>query len=252
MEGLAAWEVAWEEAWEEEEEEPPKQTTQTTQDTQDTQNTQNTKPRVPLAPSGASHTQRPPLEARDARPSLTSDANGRKPPTPASQSVREIRILPKLALWIASIMCKSPLHGFIAALPKVEQHLHIEGTLEPELLFALADKNGIALPDDPVYASPETLRERYQNFTCLDDFLHYYYLGMSVLVTEADYETLAWAYFEKAARDKVLHAEVFFDPQAHTARGSSPSPSSTSSASCATCRCPSPTPSSTPCWIAAT
>lgn len=116
-------------------------------------------------------------------------------------------------------MCKSTLHGFIAALPKVEQHLHIEGTLEPELLFSLAEKNGIALPDDPVYASPQTLRERYQNFTCLDDFLHYYYLGMSVLITEADYETLAWAYFEKAARDKVLHAEVFFDPQAHTARG---------------------------------
>ncbi|KAI5458135.1 hypothetical protein BGZ63DRAFT_363293 [Mariannaea sp. PMI_226] len=116
-------------------------------------------------------------------------------------------------------MCKSPLHDLVVSLPKVEQHLHIEGSLEPELLFTLAEKNGIKLPDDPVYASPETLRDRYQRFTCLDDFLHNYYLGMSVLITESDYETLAWAYFEKAARDKVRHAEIFFDPQAHTARG---------------------------------
>lgn len=116
-------------------------------------------------------------------------------------------------------MCKSPLHEFLTSLPKVEQHLHIEGTLEPELLFQLAKKNNITLPEDPVYASPETLHERYQVFTCLDDFLHYYYLGVSVLITEDDFETLAWAYFVKAAEQKVRHAEVFFDPQAHTARG---------------------------------
>ncbi|CAM1510470.1 Fc.00g008050.m01.CDS01 [Cosmosporella sp. VM-42] len=116
-------------------------------------------------------------------------------------------------------MCKSPLHDLLISIPKVEQHLHIEGTLEPELLFELARKSNVALPDDPVYASPETLHERYQQFTCLDDFLHYYYLGMSVLITEADFETLAWAYFVKAAKQKVRHAEVFFDPQAHIARG---------------------------------
>ncbi|KAF4977568.1 hypothetical protein FZEAL_5939 [Fusarium zealandicum] len=116
-------------------------------------------------------------------------------------------------------MCKSPLHDFLIALPKVEQHLHIEGTLEPELLFSLASKNGITLPDDPAYVSPETLRERYGCFTCLDDFLHYYYLGMSVLISEHDFETLAWSYFCKAAGENVRHAEIFFDPQAHTARG---------------------------------
>lgn len=116
-------------------------------------------------------------------------------------------------------MCKSPLHELLISLPKVEQHLHIEGTLEPELLFELAAKNNVSLPDDPVYASAEVLHERYQQFTCLDDFLHYYYLGMGVLITESDFETLAWAYFVKAAGQNVRHAEVFFDPQAHTARG---------------------------------
>ena len=116
-------------------------------------------------------------------------------------------------------MCKTPLHDFLTALPKVEQHLHIEGTLEPELLFELAAKNNVSLPDDPVYASAETLHARYQNFTCLDDFLHYYYLGVGVLITASDFETLAWNYFVKAAGQNVRHAEVFFDPQAHTARG---------------------------------
>lgn len=116
-------------------------------------------------------------------------------------------------------MCKSPLHDFLVALPKIEQHLHIEGTLEPELLFDLAAKNNISLPQDAVYSSPKTLRERYANFTCLDDFLHYYHLGMSVLITQADFETLAWAYSVRAAGENVRHAEIFFDPQAHTARG---------------------------------
>lgn len=119
-------------------------------------------------------------------------------------------------------MCKSsssPIHNFLHALPKVEQHLHVEGTLEPELLFELAAKNGVTLPDDPVYASPSSLRERYGRFSCLDDFLHYYYLGVSVLVGADDFERLAWTYFAKAAEQNVRHAEVFFDPQAHTARG---------------------------------
>lgn len=116
-------------------------------------------------------------------------------------------------------MCNSQFHSFLKALPKVEQHLHIEGTLEPELLFSLAEKNGIKLPEDPVYESADKLRERYGRFTCLDDFLHYYYLGMSVLITENDFETLAYQYFQRAASEKVRHAEIFFDPQAHTARG---------------------------------
>ncbi|KAI9170939.1 adenosine deaminase protein [Paramyrothecium foliicola] len=115
-------------------------------------------------------------------------------------------------------MCNSPLHGLLVSLPKVEHHLHIEGTLEPELLFSLAAANGVVLPEDPAYASAEALLARYARFTSLD-FLGYYYAGMAVLVRAADFETLAWRYFERAAAHRVRHAEVFFDPQAHTARG---------------------------------
>jgi adenosine deaminase len=118
-------------------------------------------------------------------------------------------------------MCQTELHDFVAALPKVEQHLHIEGTLEPEMLFALAAKNGVALPSTPDYASPQALRARYARFASLDDFLGFYYRGMSALVEAADFEALAWAYLERAASagNRVRHAEIFFDPQAHTARG---------------------------------
>lgn len=116
-------------------------------------------------------------------------------------------------------MCKSPLHSLLTAIPKVEHHLHIEGTLEPSLLFSLARRNAIALPSDPAYASVDSLLGRYAHFTSLDDFLHYYYLGMSVLVRPADFEELAWAYLVRASGEKVRHAEIFFDPQAHTARG---------------------------------
>ncbi len=91
------------------------------------------------------------------------------------------------------------------------------------MLFALAERNGVALPDpsteDPSFESEATLLARYRRFTSLDDFLHYYFIGMSVLVTPADFEALAYAYFARAAADGVRHAEVFFDPQAHTARG---------------------------------
>ncbi|KAI8959556.1 adenosine deaminase [Daldinia sp. FL1419] len=117
-------------------------------------------------------------------------------------------------------MCNTSLREFLAALPKVEHHVHLEGSLDPELLFELAAKNNIALPsDDPAFASPECLRERYEHFQNLDDFLNYYYIGMSVLIDEADFEALAYAYFSKAASQNVRHAEVFFDPQAHTCRG---------------------------------
>lgn len=120
-------------------------------------------------------------------------------------------------------MCKSPLHPFLLQLPKVEHHLHLEGSLSPELLFHLAHKNAVRLPSsslDPAFASPSTLHERYQDFTSLDDFLHYYYIGFSVLVTVSDFEELSYAYLSRAAREaNVKHAEVFFDPQVHVARG---------------------------------
>jgi adenosine deaminase len=100
------------------------------------------------------------------------------------------------------------------ALPKAELHLHIEGTFEPELIFALADRNGITLP----YPSVEALRSAYE-FTDLQSFLDLYYAAMNVLRTEADFADLADAYFARARAQGVVHAELFFDPQAHVARG---------------------------------
>ncbi len=103
---------------------------------------------------------------------------------------------------------------FIQSLPKAELHLHIEGTLEPELMLALAERNGIKLP----YDSVEALRAAY-DFGNLQDFLDLYYQGMSVLQAEQDYYDLTWAYLERAAAENVRHAEIFFDPQGHTERG---------------------------------
>ncbi|KAF3811895.1 Adenine deaminase [Colletotrichum gloeosporioides] len=118
-------------------------------------------------------------------------------------------------------MCNDKLHDFLVDLPKCEHHIHIEGSLGPELLFRLAEQNNISLPSDkdPAFASVEALYERYRNFTSLDDFLHYYFIGFSVLLTVTDFEKLGYAYFEKANLQGVRHAEVFFDPQAHTSRG---------------------------------
>ncbi|KAK1964854.1 adenosine deaminase [Colletotrichum sublineola] len=118
-------------------------------------------------------------------------------------------------------MCKGGLHDFLVDLPKCEHHIHIEGSLGPELLFQLAAQNGIPLPvdRDPAFASVESLYQRYRNFTSLDDFLQYYFIGFSVLLTAADFEELGYAYFAKAHSQNVRHAEVFFDPQAHTSRG---------------------------------
>ena len=118
-------------------------------------------------------------------------------------------------------MCNSPLHPLIQALPKCEHHIHIEGALTPALLFELASRNHIELPtDDAAYKSETALRERYnQGFASLDAFLKYYYFAMSALVTSADFEDLAWSYFQKAHQDGVVHAEVFFDSQAHILRG---------------------------------
>lgn len=106
------------------------------------------------------------------------------------------------------------LEGFIAGLPKAELHLHVEGTLEPELMVELARRNGVAIP----YRSVEEVRAAYR-FSSLQDFLDIYYQGMSALREEEDFYDLAWAYFERAHRQSVLHAEIFFDPQAHTRRG---------------------------------
>ena len=103
---------------------------------------------------------------------------------------------------------------FITRLPKCELHVHIEGTLEPELKFVLAERNGMELP----YASAEEMRAAYQ-FDDLASFLASYYEGMGVLQTEPDFYDLAWAYLTKASEQGVHYAEIFFDPQAHTSRG---------------------------------
>ena len=120
-------------------------------------------------------------------------------------------------------MCQSSsIHQFLHDLPKCEHHLHIEGSLSPSLLFRLAKTNKVPLPDadlDPSFASPEALEARYERFTSLNDFLHYYFIGMSVLITASDFESLAYEYFTRARNDGVHHAEIFFDPQAHTHRG---------------------------------
>jgi adenosine deaminase len=102
----------------------------------------------------------------------------------------------------------------IRRLPKAELHLHIEGSLEPELMFALAKRNKIALP----FATVEALRSAYA-FSRLQDFLDIYYQGAGVLVMEEDFHDLAMAYFRAAHSDGVVHAEIFFDPQTHTVRG---------------------------------
>jgi adenosine deaminase len=104
--------------------------------------------------------------------------------------------------------------ALIDRLPKAELHLHIEGSLEPELLFALAERNGVAIP----FANVEEVRAAY-SFSNLQDFLDIYYQGMSVLLTEQDFYDLTWAYLTRAAADTVRHVEIFFDPQGHTTRG---------------------------------
>ncbi|MGE4241136.1 adenosine deaminase [Ramlibacter sp.] len=106
------------------------------------------------------------------------------------------------------------LPDLLRALPKAELHIHIEGSLEPELIFQLAKRNRVALP----YASVEDLRRAYA-FSNLQSFLDIYYAGASVLLKEDDFHDMAWAYLLRAKADNVLRAEIFFDPQTHTARG---------------------------------
>ena len=104
--------------------------------------------------------------------------------------------------------------GYVAALPKAELHLHIEGTLEPELMFALAKRNRVSLP----YASVGEVQAAYA-FSNLQDFLDIYYAGAGVLIEARDFYDLTWAYLERARADNVRHVEIFFDPQTHTERG---------------------------------
>lgn len=105
-------------------------------------------------------------------------------------------------------------NAFIDALPKAELHLHIEGSLEPEMLFALANRNNVVIP----FASVEEVRAAY-DFSNLQDFLDIYYQGMGVLQTEQDFFDLTFAYLQRANADNVRHVEIFFDPQGHTERG---------------------------------
>ncbi len=114
----------------------------------------------------------------------------------------------------ANLLPMSDHSDFIAGLPKAELHMHIEGSLEPELMFALARRNRVEIP----FGSVEEVRAAY-NFSNLQDFLDIYYRGADVLRTEEDFRDLAVAYFDRAAADSVTHAEIFFDPQTHTARG---------------------------------
>src|SRR6516165_12469064 len=104
-------------------------------------------------------------------------------------------------------------NALITRLPKCELHIHIEGGLEPELMFALARRNGVKLRFDSV----EAVRQAYQ-FRNLQDFLDIYYQGMSVLLAEQDFYDLAFAYLQRAHADNVRYVEMFFDPQGHTSR----------------------------------
>jgi adenosine deaminase len=111
-------------------------------------------------------------------------------------------------------MLDNQLRHLLQAMPKAELHIHIEGSLEPELIFELAQRNGVSLP----YPTVDALRQAY-DFSDLQSFLDIYYAGASVLLTEQDFYDMTAAYLARAAADNVRHAEIFFDPQTHTARG---------------------------------
>ena len=103
---------------------------------------------------------------------------------------------------------------FIKKSPKAELHLHIEGTLEPELMFSLAKRNNIKIP----FKNIDDVKKAY-NFNNLDSFLKIYYEGAQVLIKEEDFFDLTWAYILKCKEDNIVHTEIFFDPQTHTDRG---------------------------------
>ena len=106
------------------------------------------------------------------------------------------------------------MEAFIRNIPKAELHLHIEGTLEPELMFAIGERNGITLP----FSTVEAVKQAYE-FTNLQEFLDIYYEGAKVLLEEQDFYDLTWAYLTKVHGQNVRHVEIFFDPQTHTDRG---------------------------------
>ena len=108
-----------------------------------------------------------------------------------------------------------PRKHLIRDLPKAELHIHIEGSLEPEMMFALAQRNSVELP----YDSVDAIRDAYR-FNCLQEFLDLYYQGMSVLRTQQDFYDLTWAYLLRCQQDNVVHTEIFFDPQGHKYLGS--------------------------------
>jgi len=111
-------------------------------------------------------------------------------------------------------MTTQSIGAFVTGIPKAELHLHIEGSLEPELLFRIAERNGLDIP----WKSVEELRKAYR-FSNLQDFLNIYYAGANVLLTEQDFYDLTWAYLLKMREEHVVHTEIFFDPQTHTVRG---------------------------------
>jgi adenine deaminase len=127
-----------------------------------------------------------------------------------------LRALPETVvnLDILDSIPRERLPSLLRRMPKAELHIHIEGSLEPERIFALAQRNGLTL----AYPNVEALRAAYA-FTDLQSFLDIYYAGASVLLKEADFFDMAWDYFQRAAADNVVHAELFFDPQTHTDRG---------------------------------
>jgi adenosine deaminase len=122
--------------------------------------------------------------------------------------------MPAMTTLNFSTIPQSRLPALLQSMPKAELHMHIEGSLEPELIFALAQRNGVALS----YANVEALRAAYA-FTDLQSFLDIYYAGASVLLKEDDFHDMAWAYLLRCRDENVLCTEMFFDPQTHTDRG---------------------------------
>ncbi len=125
-----------------------------------------------------------------------------------------LRTAPRVTRYARAMPLTPALSALIRKMPKAELHLHIEGSLEPEMVFALAKRNGVSLP----YASVEALRAAYE-FSDLQSFLDIYYAGCDVLREEQDFYDMTAAYLRRAAADNVVHAEIFFDPQSHTSRG---------------------------------